>query len=109
MVLIYGTTVFIGEFKIDTFYGEFKVKVYQDLIHKGYILSLCHGDINNKELTTRIHSSCITSETLGSMDCDCVLQLNGALQEISKTNGILFYLIQKVEVADMSESQEPVC
>ena len=95
MELIFGTTIFIGEFKIDTFYGQFQVKVYQDLIHKGYILSLCHGDINKKELTTRIHSSCITSETLGSMDCDCVHQLNGALERISKTDGILFYLIQE--------------
>ena len=94
-MLIYGTTVTIGKFDVETLYGDFKVNVFQDLIHKGYILALSHGDIHEKCLKTRIHSSCITSETLGSMDCDCVLQLNGALEQISKTNGILFYLIQE--------------
>jgi 3,4-dihydroxy 2-butanone 4-phosphate synthase/GTP cyclohydrolase II len=94
-MLIYGTTVYIGSVPVDTLYGDFTINVYQDLIHKGYILALCHGEINSDVLTTRIHSSCITSETLGSMDCDCVAQLNGAIEAISKTNGILFYLIQE--------------
>ena len=38
----------------------------------------------------------MTSETLGSLDCDCVQQLNGALEVIKKKKcGILFYLIQE--------------
>jgi 3,4-dihydroxy 2-butanone 4-phosphate synthase/GTP cyclohydrolase II len=36
------------------------------------------------------------AETLGSLDCDCVQQLNGALEVISKKPcGVLFYLIQE--------------
>jgi 3,4-dihydroxy 2-butanone 4-phosphate synthase/GTP cyclohydrolase II len=43
-----------------------------------------------------MHSSCITSETLGSMDCDCVQQMNEAFKKIAeKKSGILFYLIQE--------------
>jgi 3,4-dihydroxy 2-butanone 4-phosphate synthase / GTP cyclohydrolase II len=35
-------------------------------------------------------------ETLGALDCDCVQQLNGALEVIaSKPCGVLFYLIQE--------------
>jgi 3,4-dihydroxy 2-butanone 4-phosphate synthase/GTP cyclohydrolase II len=69
---------------------------FQDLIHKGYIIALAYGDIKKEILYTRIHSSCITSETFRSQDCDCVQQLYGAFKKISeKGNGILFYLIQE--------------
>ena len=93
--MIYGTTIYIGSFPLETMHGTFNAITYQDLIHKGYIIALCHGNIRAKILTTRIHSSCVTSETLCSMDCDCVYQLNGAIKEISMSDGILFYLIQE--------------
>ena len=93
---IYGTTIYIGEINIDTIFGNFVVYTFQDLINKGYILALCYGNIKEKELYSRIHSSCVTSETLQSLDCDCVDQLNGALKKIyENNNGILFYLIQE--------------
>ena len=94
---IYGTTIYIGNFTIDTKYGLFNVYSYQDLIHKGYIIAFSYGDINDKDiLYTRIHSSCVTSETLRSMDCDCVQQLYGAFKTISEQGyGIIFYLIQE--------------
>jgi 3,4-dihydroxy 2-butanone 4-phosphate synthase/GTP cyclohydrolase II len=55
------------------------------------------GDLKgNDPLYIRMHSSCITSECLRSTDCDCVEQLEGALQKISqKGSGILFYLMQE--------------
>mgnify|MGYP001175859180 CR=1 FL=1 len=93
---IYGTTLFIDKQIIKTRYGEFISYIFQDLIHKGYIIALTYGDINSEILYTRIHSSCITSETFRSQDCDCVQQLYGAFKKISeKDNGILFYLIQE--------------
>jgi 3,4-dihydroxy 2-butanone 4-phosphate synthase/GTP cyclohydrolase II len=94
---IYGTTLYIGEFPIDTIYGTFRAITYQDLINKGYIIALIFGSFDNVEcIYTRIHSSCVTSETIGSMDCDCVQQMEGALKKISeKENGIFFYLIQE--------------
>ena len=94
---IYGTTIFIGETTVDTIYGIFKAHTFQSLISaKLYITALIYGDINHPELYTRIHSSCVTSETICGMDCDCVEQLNGALEKIAeKKHGILFYLIQE--------------
>ena len=41
-------------------------------------------DIKKEILYTRIHSSCITSETFRSQDCDCVQQLYGAFKKISE-------------------------
>ena len=35
-------------------------------------MALVHGDINAEVLYTRVHSSCVTSETMRSLDCDCV-------------------------------------
>lgn len=93
---IYGTTLYVGTIPIQTVYGEFQLHTFQNLIHKGYIMALAKGDLGAERLYTRIHSSCVTSETLRSLDCDCVLQLEGALRQISaKGAGILFYMIQE--------------
>ncbi len=93
---IFGATLYIDKISIETIYGNFTAYTYQNLIHKGYIIALTYGDIKKEILYTRIHSSCVTSETLRSQDCDCVQQLYGAFKKISeKGNGILFYFIQE--------------
>lgn len=93
---LHGTSLYLASCAIETVFGEFKVHVFQDLIHKGYILALAHGDLRAARLYTRIHSSCVTSETLRGCDCDCVQQLEGALEVIARRgNGVLFYLMQE--------------
>lgn len=93
----YGTTVFIATCTLEMRMGTFQAYVFQDLIHKGYIVALAFGDIHRaKVLYTRLHSSCVTSETLRGCDCDCSKQLEGALRRITDRGaGILFYLIQE--------------
>jgi len=45
---------------------------------------------------TRLHSECFTGDLLGSLKCDCGLQLRGAIKAISQTGGgILLYLAQE--------------
>jgi 3,4-dihydroxy 2-butanone 4-phosphate synthase / GTP cyclohydrolase II len=100
MKKIWGTTLYLGETIIDTKYGLFTTKVYQNIINHRYILALIYHQTNLQQeelnLYTRIHSSCVTSEMLNSQDCDCVEQLNGALKIIADhKKGILFYLIQE--------------
>lgn len=92
-----GTTVFVARCQLDTRFGRFTAHIFQDIIDKHYIIALAHGDIlKAKVLYTRLHSSCITSETLRGCDCDCVQQLEGAFKVISaKGDGILFYLMQE--------------
>ncbi len=93
---IFGITLYVGSMPVETRYGVFTAHTFQNLIHKGYIIALCKGDLQHPLLYTRIHSSCVTSETLRSLDCDCVLQLEGALQKIAEEkHGVLFYLIQE--------------
>ncbi|HEY0946914.1 MAG TPA: GTP cyclohydrolase [Opitutaceae bacterium] len=94
---LYGTTLYIATCSLDTRFGPFRAHIFQDIIDKHYIIALAHGDIvNAKTLYTRLHSSCVTSETLRGCDCDCVQQLEGAFKVIAeKGNGILFYLMQE--------------
>ncbi len=39
----------------------------------------------------RIHSECLTGDTLGSLKCDCQNQLELALKFISKEGGLIIY------------------
>jgi len=49
---------------VDLRYGLFRAYVFQDIIDKHYIIALAYGDIvNARTLYTRLHSSCVTSET----------------------------------------------
>ena len=93
----YGTTAYIANCLLDTRFGLFRAYVFQDIIDKHYIVALAHGDISTAQtLYTRLHSSCVTSETLRGCDCDCVQQLEGAFKVIAeKGNGVLFYLLQE--------------
>lgn len=94
---LYGQTVYIANCSLDTRFGTFRAYIFQCIIDKHYIIALAYGDIiNSKELYTRLHSSCVTSETLRGCDCDCVQQLEGAFKVIAeKGHGILFYLMQE--------------
>lgn len=94
---LYGQTLYIAACDLDMRFGTFRAYIFQDIIDKHYIIALAHGDIRQSgTLYTRLHSSCVTSETLRGCDCDCVQQLEGALEVIAKKgNGILFYLMQE--------------
>lgn len=94
MEKLYGTTLLIGVKPLEIKYGVFQAYVYQDIIDKKYIIALVYGVLTD-DIYVRIHSSCLTSETLRSMDCDCVEQLDGALCKIvTRGSGVLFYLLQ---------------
>jgi len=94
---MHGTTVYLAKTAVNTRFGMFEACIFQDIIHKGYILALTYGNIKDADvLYTRMHSSCVTSETLGGCDCDCVQQLEGAMERIAQSgNGVLFYLLQE--------------
>lgn len=44
---------------------------------------------------TRLHSSCLTGDVLGSLRCDCGPQLAAALARIGSAGGLLLYLNQE--------------
>lgn len=58
---------------VEMVFGNFKLFTFQNLITKGMVMAFVHGNVEADVLYTRIHSSCVTSETMRSLDCDCVL------------------------------------
>lgn len=60
-------------------------------------LAMVLGDVGTDDpVLTRLHSECLTGDTLFSQRCDCGAQLESALRRIAKEGrGILLYLRQE--------------
>jgi GTP cyclohydrolase II len=52
--------------------------------------------LTSEPVLTRLHSECFTGDLLGSLKCDCGVQLRGAVETIAKAGGgVLLYLAQE--------------
>jgi GTP cyclohydrolase II len=60
-------------------------------------MALWVGDLGGTApVLSRLHSSCFTSEGLCGLDCDCVAQLDFAIDVICREKrGVVFYLLQE--------------
>ncbi|WP_421995260.1 GTP cyclohydrolase II [Reyranella sp.] len=60
-------------------------------------LAIVVGEIDpTGPVLIRLHSECFTGDLLGSLRCDCGVQLRGAIAEIAKQgSGVLLYLAQE--------------
>jgi 3,4-dihydroxy 2-butanone 4-phosphate synthase/GTP cyclohydrolase II len=83
--------------KLPTRYGTFVLHLYEDVLNKEHHLAIVHGDVDGKkDVLVRVHSSCFTGDTLGSLRCDCGEQLHRALEQIShEDRGVLLYMHQE--------------
>ena len=85
----------IAEAKLPTHWGEFNVIAFEDKKLNEEHLLLYMGELQNDSLL-RIHSQCLTGDTLYSLKCDCGSQLAMALQRISEQGvGMLIYMAQE--------------
>jgi GTP cyclohydrolase II len=85
----------IAEAKLPTHWGEFKVIAFEDKKLNEEHLLLYMGELQNNSLL-RIHSQCLTGDTLYSVKCDCGSQLAMALQRISEEGvGMIIYMAQE--------------
>ena len=87
----------LEETKLPTKYGDFRLMVFEDNIHKEDHLALVKGDIKKGEPTlVRVHSQCLTGDTLGSIRCDCGDQLHLSMEMIQKEGkGIILYIVNQ--------------
>lgn len=84
-----------AEAKLPTVYGDFKVVAYEDY-SKAQHLALIKGEVEGKKnVLVRVHSQCVTGDTLGSLRCDCGPQLHKALENIGRNGGVLLYMAQE--------------
>jgi GTP cyclohydrolase II len=93
----FGSLLETGATQLDTPHGDFAAHWFQNLSSRRPVLVLCRGDARAGEpLLARVHSACVTSESLAGCDCDCAAQLDAALARIAcEDRGALFYLLQE--------------
>ena len=77
---------------LPTAFGEFTATAFECSSGSVY-LALTLGDLAEEgPVLTRIHSECLTGDALGSLRCDCGVQLRAALRRIGGVGrGVLVY------------------
>src|SRR3954452_9088512 len=79
--------------RIPTTYGEFQARAFED--QSGHVhLALVRGTLGDgRSVLTRLHSECLTGDALGSLRCDCGIQLRSALHTVgAEGRGVVLYL-----------------
>ncbi|MEM9174804.1 MAG: GTP cyclohydrolase II [Myxococcota bacterium] len=91
------STLRLGEHRVAHAQGDFDVHFFRDLANETTAMAITVGDPTlGQPLLARVHSSCVTSESLMGRDCDCREQLEGALATMARAGrGVLFYLLQE--------------
>ncbi|MBU0761858.1 MAG: GTP cyclohydrolase II [Candidatus Altiarchaeota archaeon] len=83
------------ETTLPTEYGIFHIKSYKDEQRREH-LAVYVGDVCGEDIPVRIHSECLTGDTLKSLKCDCGMQLELALRYIQEKGvGAVLYLRQE--------------
>src|SRR4051794_31894543 len=83
----------VASVRIPTTYGEFQARAFED--PSGHVhLALVRGTIGDgRSVLTRLHSECLTGDALGSLRCDCGIQLRSALRTVgAEGRGVVLYL-----------------
>jgi 3,4-dihydroxy 2-butanone 4-phosphate synthase/GTP cyclohydrolase II len=83
----------VGSVAIPTPFGEFHTRVFQTASEHVY-LAMIRGDLDGgRSVLTRLHSECLTGDALGSLRCDCGMQLRTALRTVTvEGRGVVLYL-----------------
>jgi 3,4-dihydroxy 2-butanone 4-phosphate synthase/GTP cyclohydrolase II len=83
----------VTEARIPTAFGEFRAIAYDSFDGREHV-ALVKGDPSNKEdVLVRVHSECFTGDVIGSIRCDCGVQLADAMQKIEQEGeGVVVYI-----------------
>jgi 3,4-dihydroxy 2-butanone 4-phosphate synthase/GTP cyclohydrolase II len=80
-------------------FGKFKLYAYRNTLDQTEHLAIVKGDpsqFGDQPVMVRMHSECLTGDALGSLRCDCRMQLQAALKMIEQAGvGIVVYLRQE--------------
>lgn len=82
-----------------TKFGNFQVYAYRNELDGSEHVALVKGDpatFKDEPIMVRMHSECLTGDALGSMRCDCRMQLQATLKMIENAGkGAVVYLRQE--------------
>ncbi|MCU0550864.1 MAG: bifunctional 3,4-dihydroxy-2-butanone-4-phosphate synthase/GTP cyclohydrolase II [Leptolyngbya sp. Prado105] len=80
-------------------FGHFKIYGYRNLLDNTEHVAIVKGDpaeFPSQPVMVRVHSECLTGDSLGSLRCDCRVQLEAALKMIEHNgSGVVVYLRQE--------------
>ncbi|MDQ3981911.1 MAG: GTP cyclohydrolase II [Actinomycetota bacterium] len=83
----------VARVQLPTAFGTFDLRAFKT--PAGFVhLALVAGDIGDgASVLTRVHSECLTGDALGSLRCDCGVQLAAAMRAIrAEGRGVLLYV-----------------
>lgn len=88
---------YVDSCQLPTRLGEFAMHGFTETQGDKEHILLTHGNITpDAPLLIRLHSECLTGDSLFSMRCDCGYQLEAAMKEIIKAGqGAILYLRQE--------------
>ncbi|MFC3122776.1 GTP cyclohydrolase II [Agaribacter flavus] len=88
---------YISSAKLPTRFGLFNIHGFWDNTEKQEHIALSHGSWQASDtVPIRIHSECLTGDSLFSIKCDCGFQLEKAMQNIVEHGfGLILYLRQE--------------
>jgi len=83
----------VAHVPLPTAYGLFDARAFEHPSGRVYV-ALVAGDIRDgRDVLARLHSECLTGDVLGSLRCDCGVQLREALRIITaEGRGVLVYV-----------------
>lgn len=84
---------------LPTEFGQFQIYGYRNTLDNSEHVAIVKGnpaDFQDKPVMVRVHSECLTGDALGSLRCDCRMQLQAALKMIENAGqGVVLYLRQE--------------
>ncbi|GII02393.1 riboflavin biosynthesis protein RibBA [Planobispora takensis] len=84
----------VAETTIPNRHGMWRAYGYSSSLDGGEHMALVYGELGDGEdVLVRAHSECLTGDVLGSLRCDCGVQLEHAMARISEEGrGVVVYL-----------------
>lgn len=80
-------------------FGHFQIYAYRNKLDDSEHVAIVKGDpaqFTQEAVMVRMHSECLTGDSLGSLRCDCRMQLQAALKMIETVDqGVVVYLRQE--------------
>ena len=85
--------------ELPTEFGHFQIYAYRHTLNNSDHVAIVKGnpsEFGDQPVMVRMHSECLTGDSLGSLRCDCRMQLQAALKMIEGAGqGVVVYLRQE--------------
>ena len=80
-------------------FGHFQIYAYRNIIDNSEHVAIVKGnpeEFQDQPVMVRMHSECLTGDALGSLRCDCRMQLQAAMKMMENAGkGVVVYLRQE--------------